>query len=129
GMQERRKRAGHLLSKHRFVAVQMEAYLDSDLWLRLARHANAMADQLGHGLTTAGYRPVWPVEANEGFVALPRAVCERLQSAGASFYPWTTDSVPAGSAPANGSMLIRLVCSFATVTTDVERFIATVNAG
>ena len=129
GMQERRKRAGHLLSKHRFAAVQMEAYLADNLWLRLARHANAMADQLGQGLTTAGYRPVWPVEANEVFVALPRAVCERLQNAGASFYPWTTDSGPAGSALGDGSMLVRLVCSFATVAAEVKRFIATVNAG
>jgi len=128
-MQERRKRAGHLLSKHRFAAVQMEAYLADNLWLRLARHANAMADQLGQGLTTAGYRPVWPVEANEVFVALPRAVCERLQNAGASFYPWTTDSGPAGSALGDGSMLVRLVCSFATVAAEVKRFIATVNAG
>lgn len=129
GMQERRKRADHLLSKHRFVAAQMEAYLANDLWLRLARHANAMAAQLGQGLAAAGHAPVWPVEANEVFVALPRATCERLQSAGASFYPWTTDSVPVGSAPANSSMLIRLVCSFATVATDVERFIVTVKTG
>jgi threonine aldolase len=126
GFAERRKRGGHLISKHRFAAAQMEAYLADGLWLRLARHANAMADQLGQGLAAAGFRPVWPVEANEVFVALPRVTCERLQSAGASFYPWTTDSAPA---PANGSMLIRLVCSFATVAADVERFIATVKTG
>jgi threonine aldolase len=129
GMQERRKRAGHLLSKHRFVAAQMEAYLANDLWLRLARHANAMAAQLGQGLVGAGYRPVWPVEANEVFVALPKATCERLQSAGASFYPWTTDSMPAGSSAGDSSMLVRLVCSFATVVADVERFLATIKAG
>ena len=63
GMQERRKRAGHLVSKHRFVAAQMEAFLADDLWLRLARHANAMADRLGKGLTAAGYAPAWPVES------------------------------------------------------------------
>src|SRR6202008_3171717 len=54
GMQERRKRAGHLVSKHRFVAAQMEAFLANDLWLRLARHANAMADRLSSGLIAAG---------------------------------------------------------------------------
>jgi threonine aldolase len=129
GMQERRKRAGHLLSKHRFVAVQMEAYLANDLWLRLARHANAMAGQLGQGLAAAGYRPVWPVEANEVFVALPRATCERLQNAGASFYPWTTESLLDGAVPLDGNTLIRLVCSFATVAAEVERFIATVKTG
>jgi threonine aldolase len=118
GMQERRKRAGHLVSKHRFMAAQMEAFLADDLWLRLARHANTMADRLGQGLTAAGYAPAWPVEANEVFVTLPQQTCERLQQAGASFYPWTT--------PSAGSTMIRLVCSFATATADVDRFLATV---
>src|SRR5262245_31894254 len=129
GMQERRKRAGHLVSKHRFLAAQMEAYLIDDLWLRLARQANAMADQLGRGLAAAGHCPVWPVEANEVFVALPKATCERLQSAGASFYPWTTDSLPNRSALSDHTMLIRLVCSFATQAADVARFVATIKAG
>ena len=70
-MAERRKRGGHLVSKHRFIAAQIEAYLAGDLWLKLARHANAMADRLAAGLAAAGLHPVWPVEANEVFVALP----------------------------------------------------------
>ena len=53
-MQERRKRGGHLVSKHRFIAAQMEAYLADGLWLRLARHANAMADRLAERLSAAG---------------------------------------------------------------------------
>ena len=53
-MGERRKRAGHLLSKHRFLAAQFEAFLHDDCWLRLARHANAMADRLAAGLAKAG---------------------------------------------------------------------------
>ena len=70
-MSERRKRGGHLVSKHRFLAAQIEAYLADDLWLELARHANAMADRLAAGLAAEGLVPVWPVEANEVFVALP----------------------------------------------------------
>ena len=94
-MAERRKRGGHLLSKHRFLAAQFEAYLADDLWLELARHANAMADRLAAGLTAAGLAPVWPVEANEVFVALPRAIDARLKAAGANYYPWPTDALPA----------------------------------
>src|SRR5439155_12750479 len=90
GMQDRRKRGGQLVSKHRFIAAQIDAYLTDDLWLRLARHANAMADRLAQGLVAAGCAPIWPVEANEVFVALPSRVIARLTSAGASFYPWTT---------------------------------------
>jgi threonine aldolase len=126
GMQERRKRAGHLVSKHRFVAAQMEAFLADGLWLRLARHANAMADRLGKGLSAAGYAPAWPVEANEVFVALPQGICERLQHAGATFYPWTSDSLPNGGTPRESSAMIRLVCSFATEAVYVDRFVAIV---
>ena len=115
GMLARRKRGGALLSKHRFIAAQMEAFLADDLWLRLARHANAMADRLGDGLTQAGYAPVWPVEANEVFAALPAALCDKLQAAGAVFYRWDTDD--------NGNVIVRLVTSFQTTAEEVERFV------
>jgi len=46
----RRKRAGHLSSKMRFLAAQIDAYFTNDLWLRNARHANAMAKALALGL-------------------------------------------------------------------------------
>src|SRR6266700_6733954 len=45
-MAERRKRGGHLVSKHRFIAAQFDAFLADGLWLRLAAHANRMADRL-----------------------------------------------------------------------------------
>jgi threonine aldolase len=125
-MQERRKRGGHLISKHRFIAAQIEAYLADDLWLRLARHANAMADRLAAGLTGAGLAPVWPVEANEVFVALPSGVDARLKAAGASYYPWTTDSLPNGTAVPRDSILVRLVTSFATGVAEVDHFVAVV---
>src|SRR5205085_7039755 len=85
-MQDRRKRGGALASKHRFIAAQMEAYLDGDLWLTLARHANAMADALAAGLTAAGCAPVWPVEANEVFAPIPLAADKKLKTAGAMYY-------------------------------------------
>jgi threonine aldolase len=125
-MQERRKRGGHLVSKHRFIAAQLEAYLADDLWLRLARHANAMADRLGEGLTAAGFAPVWPVEANEVFVAFPQDVRERLEAEGASFYLWTTESLGVALAP--NAALVRLVTSFATTERNVERFLTLVKA-
>jgi threonine aldolase len=127
-MSERRKRGGHLISKHRFIAAQMEAYLADELWLTLARHANAMADRLADGLARAGHQPVWPVEANELFVRLPRTVSEGLKASGASFYPWVTDSLPAGLATTTDIGLFRLVASFATTTADVDAFLAAMRA-
>src|SRR5262245_32242424 len=128
GMQERRKRGGHLVSKHRFIAAQIEAYLAEDLWLRLARHANAMADRLAGSLAAAGHPPVWPVEANEVFVALPRDRRDRLAAQGATFYTWTTESLPAGAMLSPDTALVRLVTSFATTEREVDRFVRIVEA-
>jgi threonine aldolase len=128
GMSERRKRGGHLVSKHRFIAAQLEAYLAGDLWIRLARHANAMADRLAAGLAAAGLDPVWPVEANEIFVALPKPVDQRLKAAGASYHPWMTQSLPDGIKLPRDSVLVRLVTSFATTAEEVDRFIAIASA-
>jgi threonine aldolase len=124
GLSERRKRAGHLVSKHRFLAAQMEAYCADDLWLELARHANSMADRLAAGLAVLGIEPVWPVEANEVFVTLPAGMDKRLKAQGAIYHPWRTKALPPGVSVTAGATLIRLVTSFATRSEDVDRFIA-----
>ena len=116
---ERRKRAGHLLSKHRFIAAQFQAYLEDDRWLAFARHANAMADRLAEKLTALGLKPVWPVEANLIFVALPRGLDAKLKAAGASYYVRSSGSLDIG--PDN--VLVRLVTSFSTEDEDIERFV------
>jgi threonine aldolase len=118
-MAERRKRGGHLLSKHRFLAVQMAAYLTDNCWLELARHANAMADRLAQGLTAAGLPPVWPVEANLVFVLLPRALDLKLKAAGADYYVRPSGGLDVGA----DRILVRLVTSFATTGAEIERFL------
>src|SRR5262249_4787734 len=90
-MHERRKRGGHLLSKHRFLAAQLQAFLADDNWLTWARHANGMADRLAKGLAAAGIAPVWPVEGNLVFVVLPQHADARLRAAGASYYARDSD--------------------------------------
>ncbi len=83
----RRKRGGHLFSKMRFVSAQLEAYLKDDLWLRHARHANAMAKRLADGLATiAGVELLFPVEGNEIFARLPDAAIKGAFAEGYYFY-------------------------------------------
>ena len=127
-MQDRRKRGGALASKHRFIAAQMEAFLQDDLWLKLGRHANAMADALGAGLTAAGCKPVWPVEANEVFAPIPAALDQKLKAAGAAYYPWKSQSLPKDLSVAADRTLMRFVTSFQTTQDDVDRFLATIRA-
>lgn len=85
----RRKRAGHLQSKGRFLAAQLLAMLDGDLWLENARAANTAAQELG---AAAADRLLHPVEANEVFLAMTPAEREALRAQGFSFYDWGLDA-------------------------------------
>lgn len=85
----RRKRAGHLQSKGRFMAAQLLAMLEGDLWLENARKANAAAQAIA---ATAGERLMHPVEANEVFMRLTPAEREMLRGHGYEFYDWGADA-------------------------------------
>ncbi len=114
----RRKRAGHLLSKMRFLSAQLEAYLTDGLWLRLAAHANAMAARLASGLAgIAGINIHLAPQANEVFVRLPVALIKRLRERGARFHPWP---MPGDDEHAR---TVRLVTSFQTTAAEIDRFL------
>ncbi|MHA6332495.1 threonine aldolase family protein [Qipengyuania sp. CAU 1752] len=85
----RRKRAGHLQSKGRFLAAQLLAMLDGDLWLENARAANAAAQAI---VGEASDRLMHPVEANEVFMRLTPAERETLRQLGYEFYDWGADA-------------------------------------
>lgn len=111
------KRAGQLLSKMRFVAAQLEAYLAGGLWLKLAARANAMARRLADGLSTLpGVHLSDAVEGNEVFVTLPETVIAGLEAAGAGFYRWPESD--------RLSRTIRLVAGHDTKESEVEAFLA-----
>jgi threonine aldolase len=115
----RRKRAGQLLSKGRYLSAQANAYLKHDLWLKNAKRANALAHQLAAGILTSNVvRLSNPVQANEVFSIMPRALFNRLISAGAHFYEWPVDGL------ADDEVHTRCVLSWATPEDDVVRFLA-----
>lgn len=112
-IERRRKRAGHLLSKMRFVSAQFLAYLDDDLWLRNAAHANSMAADLSTGLAGLDLEIVVPTEANEVFVAFPTDLAVSLREVGAAFFDERID----------GRQAARLVTSFSTTADDVRQLL------
>ena len=115
----RRKRAGHLFSKMRFLSAQLAAYLQDGLWLRNAAQANAMAQRLAAGLIKLrGAVLEHPVEANEVFVTLPEAVIRALQTAGFLFHRWGGPT----------ATTIRLVTAFNTDPASVDRLILAATA-
>ncbi len=81
----RRKRAGHLNSKGRYLAAQLLALIEDDRWLANARAANGGAERLGWA---AGDRLVHPVEANEVFVSVTPGEAATLRAQGFDFYDW-----------------------------------------
>ena len=85
----RRKRAGHLQSKGRFLAAQILAMLDDDLWLDNARAANGAAREIAGACDT---RLMHPVEANEIFMRCTADEREALRDQGFGFYDWGTDA-------------------------------------
>lgn len=85
-----RKRSGHLLSKGRYLAAQLLAMLDGDLWLANARAANAAAQTLAKA---AGSRLVYPVEANELFVRMSWDEAAAIRGQGFDFYDWAAGEV------------------------------------
>lgn len=104
----RAKRAGHMPAKMRFLAAQLEAYLQDGLWLELARAANAAAARLADGLARIpGASLAHPIDGNEVFAFLPQETAEAMLAAGASFYPWLDGSY-------------RFVCAWNTQEADVE---------
>ena len=109
----RTKRAGQLAAKMRFHAAQFDAYLTDDLWLRNARHANAMATRLGDGLKAIpGTDLLATPQANILFCRLPQPAVEGLLAEGYTFYRgrW-------------GEGVVRLVTAFTHTPDDIDRFL------
>lgn len=106
----RRKRAGHLFSKMRFLAAQLDAYLSDDLWLRNAHQANAMAKYLATAIAgLKGVEVLGEVQANILFCRLAEPIIHGLVVAGFVFYygRWETG-------------VVRFVTSFSTTAIDIE---------
>ena len=113
----RRKQAGHLVSKMRFLAAPWIAMLEGGRWLAHAAHANAMALRLSDGLARVpGTALIAPTEANGVFVDLPRRTIEGLRERGWRFYVFV------------GETGCRFMCAWDTREEDVDRLAADVAA-
>jgi len=110
-----RKTSMQLGSKMRFLSVQLLALMTDELWLRNARHSNAMAARLEAAVAALpGLVVARPVQANAVFAVLPVEVTEKLQQR-FRFYTWD---------PATGE--VRWMCSFDTTESDVDAFAAAI---
>jgi threonine aldolase len=108
-----RKQAMQLCSKSRFVAAQFLALLEDELWLRNARHVNAMAQRLAAGARQVPpVQLTHPVQANAVFAILPAAMRKRLVEE-FFFYVWDEHTGE-----------VRWMCTWDTTAEDVDSFVA-----
>ena len=117
----RRMRGGHLMSKHRYLSAQMQAYLQDGLWLELAQQANAANRAMAEGLAATGLaRVLHDPAGNITFAQWPRALHRRLAEAGAIYYLMDGD---AEQGPPGEMLTARLVCGWSTRAEDVAAFL------
>ena len=99
-------------SKMRFASAQVLAYVQDDLWLRLASQSNQAAKTLALGIEAIdGARSIAPVEANEVFVTMHASALDQLAADGVQFYR-------------RGPELARLVCRWDTTDQEVKQLLA-----
>ena len=107
------KQAGQLASKMRFLSAPWLGILDDNIWLKHAKHANAMAQRLATGLTgIPGTSLLFPVEANGVFANVPAPVQEGLRARGWRFYTF----IGAGG--------VRFMCAWDTSEESVDTLLA-----
>jgi threonine aldolase len=114
----RRKRAGHLWSKSRYLAAQMLAYVTDGLWLEMAQAANAASAALVAEVETVpGARLAHPPAGNMIFAELPRAAHARAFAAGARYYLSPADDL---TGPGEELLRCRLVCDWSKPRAEID---------
>jgi threonine aldolase len=105
------RRGGMIWSKMRFASAQVLAYVENDLWLKLARQSNAAAQRLMTGIErTPGARLIAPVQANELFVEMSANALDHLARDGVLYYR-------------RGPQLARFVCRWDTTEDEVDQLL------
>lgn len=106
------RRAGMIWSKMRFASAQILAYVNDDLWLRLAKQSNGAASVLAKAIAKIdGAHVIAPVEANEVFLNMGAAALDQLAARGVLFYR-------------RGPELARLVCRWDTTEQELQQLTA-----
>ena len=112
-----RKRHGQLVSKMRYLGVQLEALLADDLWLRNASQANSMATRLAAGIASVpSVSVVYPVESDAVFARMEPGHIAALQKDW-TFHVWDEDE-----------SIVRWMTAFDTSAADVDAFLAAISA-
>jgi threonine aldolase len=106
-----RKQSMQLASKMRFISAQFIAFLEKNLWLKNALHANRMARMLySEVIQIPGVKVTQKVQSNGVFAIIPPSIIPILQEE-FFFYVWCEESSE-----------VRWMTSFDTTEEDIKKF-------
>ncbi|KAI4101810.1 MAG: hypothetical protein LQ339_004856 [Xanthoria mediterranea] len=107
------KQRGAVLAKGRAIGIQFSTLFKDDLLFRLARHSNSAAAELSASLVDMSFTLWAETESNQVFAIFPPTLVEELQK-DFDFFIWEHLH--------DGSLVVRLVTSWATELTEVKKF-------
>jgi threonine aldolase len=117
GLAVQLRRAGQTWSKMRFASAQLLAYVENELWLRMAQASNATAARIAGGVAgIAEVKLLAPVEANELFLEMPSPLLDRLERDGFLFYR-------------RSPTLGRFVCRFDMTEAEADALVTALKSG
>ncbi|WP_183640327.1 threonine aldolase family protein [Neomicrococcus lactis] len=112
GLAYGRKFNMQLASKLRFASAQLIEMFGTDLWLRNAQQANAMAQKLSNAVVQLdGIELTQKTEANAVFAKINPAVADKVRE-NYAFYDWDLQNEE-----------VRWMCSFDTTEEDINGFV------
>lgn len=108
------KQQGALLAKGRILGIQFETLFTDDLYIRLGRHADVLAEKVRDALAAKGYDVVFGSTTNQTFVKLTDQQYQVLSARiGLSFW----------DKPDADHTIVRIATSWATREEDVDAMI------
>jgi threonine aldolase len=108
------KQKGGLLAKGRLLGIQFAELFKDNLYLDLAKHARSQAKKMAEAINSKSYSFLTEPVTNQLFPIFPLSLIEKLEK-DFKFYRWQKQE--------DNLYCIRLVTSWATTDTAVEKFI------
>ena len=114
------KRSGHVIAKTKFISSQFIAWFQDDLWLKLAKKSNNIAQSFKNYLVqNKNFEILFPIDGNEVFVRVHELYYQEIMNKNVFPKLWST--------PKNKLVILRFVFSFDFTKKDLKNLISRIN--
>ena len=114
------KRSGHVIAKTKFISSQFIAWLQNDLWLKLAKKSNNTAKLFKKYLNkNKNFEILFPIDGNEVFVRVNELYYQKILNKNIFPKLWSNTK--------KNSVILRFVFSFDFTKKDLKNLISRIN--